>query len=260
MIAVLLGWPAISACTKEESLHPDPLPVVEGYLAPGQTTVVRVTREITYGSVDTAVALANLALRIIHGDQSYSLEETAPGEYTSDDLPVIPGDRYRLSFEYNGREITAITTVPQSPGAVTASATDIAVPQFGSGSGAELPDPIRYTWHNPEQAYHLLVVKNVEPNPQPITFNLGDDVIEKPEPAFRLPPHRGDSQQLSIGRFSYYGEHAVILYRIQPEYAALYESNGSNSTDLVAPPTNVEGGLGIFTAVHAADTLWVQVW
>lgn len=253
-------WIVLQSCSEERGSYPEPLPVVEAYLESGKPIRVQITREISYGAADTLSPLRGLSPQIEHQGSRYRLVEAEPGVYASDSLVCTAGDTYRLSFTYLDREISAETTIPLSPGEVTASATAIAVPNLGSGTGVEIPDPIQYRWHNPERAYHVLVVKNVEANPQPITFNLGDDVIEKPEPTFRLPPHRGDSQQLSIGRFVYYGRHAAILYRIQPEYVALYEASGSNSMDLVTPPTNVIGGLGIFTGVHASDTLWVHVW
>lgn len=248
-----------SSCTEEDALAPDPLPVVESYLTPGQPVKVQITKEILYGKTDTLIPLEGLTVQISHNGQSWPLVETAAGQYGTTSLQIAAGETYRLSFTYSGQEITATTEVPAFPGTVTASGTSLTVPQLGSGTGVDIPDPIQYNWDNPDQEYHLLVVRNMEADPQPITFNIGDDVIEKPEPVFRIPPHRGNSQQLSLGRFSYYGRHAVILYRIQPEYAALYEDNGNNSGNLVAPPTNISNGLGIFTGVNAADTLWVHI-
>lgn len=258
-VASLLTIMAICcmACTKERVPVPAPLPVVESYLSPGQRAVVTLSQEIQYGNTDTLIPLTGLAVQIEHAGQGYGLTETRAGYYESSALPVIAGDSYRLSFAYNGRQVSASTSIPSSPGTVTASGTELVVPPIGPGM--QLPDPVQYTWQNPEQAYHLIVVKNMEPSPQPITFNIGGNIIEKPAPVFRVPPLRGDEQSLALGRFSYYGRHAVLLYRIQPEYAALYEDNSNNSTDLVAPPTNVVNGLGIFTGVHAADTLWLQV-
>lgn len=248
---------AFSACTKEKNDKPDALPVVEAYLAPGQPADVHISRELLYGSSGTPAPVSGLTVQIVHVGKSYTLDELGPGRYVSSSLPVIAGDNYQLSFVYNGREVTATTVVPPSPAPVTATASEMVVPQIGAGM--QLPDPIQYSWQNDDEAYCLMVVRNMEANPQPITFNLGDNIIEKPEPIFRMPPTRGHQQQLSLGRFSYYGRHAVLVYRIQPEYAALYENNSNNSIDLQAPVTNINNGLGIFTGVHAADTMWVQV-
>lgn len=257
--ALLLAWSVFYGCSEGEPVIPDPLPVVVGYLAPGHPAQVLITREISYGSTDTLTAISGLSPTITYDGQPYVLAETSPGHYQSADLPLVAGQTYRLAFTYHGREITAETEIPSSPGGFTGSATSLVVPNIGSGSGFEMPDPIQYTWDNPRADYHLLVVRNVEHNPSPITFDIGGSPIEKPEPAFRLPPHRGDRQQVTLSRFSYYGEHEVVLYRIQPEYAALYEQTSNNSTDLAAPPTNIVGGLGIFTGIHPTDTLHIHV-
>jgi hypothetical protein len=257
MLVVTTLVTTLQSCTKNNDEKPDPLPVVEGYLAPGQPPAVSITREVLYGGSGTVTPIAGLTVQITHSGQQYTLAEVSPGRYQSSSLPVIAGETYRLSFSYNGREVTATTEVPFSLAPVTATASEMVVPQIGAG--IQIPDPILFSWQNPNEGYCLMVVRNMEANPRPITFNLGDNVIEKPAPLFRMPPIKGHQQQLSLGRFSYYGRHAVIVYRIQPEYAALYEDNSNNSTNLEAPSTNIENGLGIFTGVHAADTLWVQV-
>lgn len=256
IFSLFIGIAGIS-CTKENNAVPDPLAVVESYLTPGKPITVNVTREILYGSTDSLMPVSGLQVLVTHSGQVDTLSEIMPGKYELLHAAVVAGDAYRLSFQYNGREISAETKVPTSPGLVTATATQMVVPQIGPGM--QIPDPIVFRWQNPEQAYHLMVVKNMETNPQPITFNLGDKIIEKPAPVFRLPPIKAGQQQLALGRFSYYGRHAVILYRIQPEYAALYEDNSNNSGSIVTAASNIENGLGIFTAVNAADTLWVNV-
>ncbi|MBK6828196.1 MAG: hypothetical protein IPG86_15690 [Chitinophagaceae bacterium] len=78
-------------------------------------------------------------------------------------------------------------------------------------------------------------------------------------PVFRTEPSQTTTQDLSFQQFTYYGNYRVVLYRIWPEYAALYEDNGANSTNLAEPPTNVVNGRGIFTGINTADTLYVRV-
>lgn len=247
----------LTSCRKEPNPMPAPLAVIESYLTPGKPITVHITREILYGSADTLSNISGLQVRISHDGQTEVLTETGPGRYELLNANVLAGGNYLLSFSYQGKDVSAETTVPLDPSSVTASATQIVVPQIGPGM--IIPDPIIFTWQNPEQAYHLMVIKNMEANPQPITFNLGNDVIEKPAPVFRISPMKGSQQQLSLGKFSYYGRHAVLLYRIQPEYAALYEDSGNSSASITTAATNVKNGLGVFTGVNPADTLWVTV-
>ena len=50
----------------------------------------------------------------------------------------------------------------------------------------------------------------------------------------------------------------MVLYKVNPEYAALYEDPGDNSLTIKTPFSNIENGLGIFTAVHS-DILYIDV-
>jgi len=48
-----------------------------------------------------------------------------------------------------------------------------------------------------------------------------------------------------------YGRHRVILYRVNEEYANLYENRNQDSRDLNEPPSNIEGALGVFSAFNS---------
>jgi hypothetical protein len=52
--------------------------------------------------------------------------------------------------------------------------------------------------------------------------------------------------------------HAVILYKLNPEYSTLYDDSGNSSINLKAPYSNITNGLGIFTGMNA-DTLYLNV-
>jgi len=51
----------------------------------------------------------------------------------------------------------------------------------------------------------------------------------------------------------------VILYHLNPEYAALYKFSGNTSLDIKEPVTNIENAMGIFTGI-SADTLKIHVY
>ncbi|MEM7368673.1 MAG: hypothetical protein AAF587_08705 [Bacteroidota bacterium] len=55
-----------------------------------------------------------------------------------------------------------------------------------------------------------------------------------------------------------FGTHRVIVFRVNAEYAALYESSGTSPVSLSQPPPNVENGLGIFSGI-SGDTLFFEV-
>lgn len=58
--------------------------------------------------------------------------------------------------------------------------------------------------------------------------------------------------------FSYYGTHQIILFKLNSEYAALYENSGTTSQSLTVPPTSIVNGYGIFTGINS-DTLYIEV-
>jgi len=67
-------------------------------------------------------------------------------------------------------------------------------------------------------------------------------------------PLTGINNTLRSQSFQYFGSHNIVLYRVNAEYAALYQSSGTTSQNLSTPPTSITNGLGIFTGINA-DTL-----
>jgi hypothetical protein len=74
----------------------------------------------------------------------------------------------------------------------------------------------------------------------------------RPDFAFRKEPNQSNETELSSRDFQYYGNHSIELYHLNPDYAALYNSNSTSSQNLTNPITNVENGLGIFTGINKA--------
>jgi hypothetical protein len=153
--------------------------------------------------------------------------------------------------------VFATTTVPAKPMNFTGSASTITAPTPPtSGTVPTMPDPVNFSWSNPNNDYHLMIVRCIEPNPVEISTG---GAVRLGSGTFRTEPTQTSYQPLRPMQFKYYGLHEVILYRILPEYAALYEDNGSNSNNLTDPPGNIFNGLGIFTGVNTADTLHITV-
>jgi hypothetical protein len=240
------------ACTKEDDgIAGINKAVVESYLAPGQPVSVKITKEIEYGVDDINQPLDNLTVTVTNNAITYALINAGNGIYTSSVIPINVGETYQLNFDYNNVQVSATTVIPSKPVNFTQSATTITVPV--SFPPTSFPDPIKLSWNNPDLDYHLAVVSNIEANPVLIN-STGQG-----RPVFRTQPSQSTTQDLTFQQFTYYGNHRIVLFRIWPEYAALYEDNGTNSTNLAEPPTNVVNGRGIFTGINTADTLYVRV-
>jgi hypothetical protein len=60
-----------------------------------------------------------------------------------------------------------------------------------------------------------------------------------------------DSYSINHRIIIHYGRHQVKLYRINQEYADLYMSRQQDSRDLNEPLTNIQNGLGVFSAFNS---------
>ncbi len=237
--------------------------VVEGYLVSGAPPTFTVSKLIALRS-DVAFSDEDVnALSPVIRDEDtgidYLLLPQGDGSYTNTEMIAAEGHTYSLSLPYNGEVVTASTVIPDKPQDMALSATYIEVPSFQpmgmavARTKAFGSEPVEVTWSNPNGDYYMLLVECTEANPRSI-YNFDDDE-ERPDFRFRTEPTTSASSQLSMQSFSYYGYHNVILLRMQPEYALLYQSTSNTISEIHA---NVEGGYGIFTGM-SSDTLRIRV-
>lgn len=246
-----------ASCDEMEMQRADNnIPVVESYIHPGKEISVSIYKQLIFNSDDTTnQELDNLNVIISDGTNNYVLHNTGQGNYENPDIVVTENQEYSIQFDYNEKVVHAITRVPKKPEGLYLSSSTIEVFSFddivpGSGMMPDV-DPVDVTWSNPDNDYHIIVVENIEPNPVLIT-----ESTDLPMLSFRITPTQGTSQELRNRNFTYYGDHRLILYKLNAEYAALYEQLGTSSLDIVAPPSNIENGLGIFTAINS-DTVYI---
>ena len=77
---------------------------------------------------------------------------------------------------------------------------------------------------------------------------------------FRLvaPPTTDDYHFINMMELETLGLHVAKVYRVNEEYAELYENRTQDSRDLNEPPSNIHGGLGVFSAFNS-DSVFFQV-
>lgn len=252
---LLLG--TISSCNKFNLKTSDSnVAVIEGYITPGDSVAIKIKKQIVYGEDNGENNfINNLNVHLFTEDGEYLLTPLNDSLYVTTSLNVDEGEEISISFDYNDQTVTSQTLIPHRPEDFSLSPSSISVSNDGPGPGGGNPGSniIEISWSNPDANYHMIVVENIEDDPELI--NQNDD---RPLRAFRNEPTQGDSQEIRGMGFTYYGRHRVILFRLNPEYAALYEDLNTTSLDLTAPPSNITNGLGIFTGINS-DTLYVQV-
>lgn len=185
-------------------------------------------------------------------------DEPGRYHYPGDDLLVEVGDVFALEASHGARTATAETVVPVPPRGLSLSATVMAPPQFGVRGGGFQPgadDALVARWENSASELHYVVVDNVEADPTPFAESpFGGGFARR----FVQPPTAGDSALVGARSLSWFGRHRVRLYRVNEEYADLYEGLNQDSRDLNEPPSNVRGALGVFSA-FSADSAFFEV-
>lgn len=263
ILALCIGSFALQGCEEDTAINTEAdKPVVEAYLRPNQPVQVRISRQIPTGSSGTSdFGIADLDVQVQEGTVSYALNHLGNGVYRApSDLVPQSGKTYRLSFLYLGVEVYAETTIPERPVGFDLSATAITVPNpngGGGGFGGGPPEPVEATWENPNREYHVLTLTPVDASPRRINDDDDDEDDDQGVPNSLGSPTREASTNINAMQLTYYGRHAAVLSRVQPEYAALFQSSGNQQT-LRSPSTNVVNGYGIFTGV-ASDTLYLRV-
>ncbi|OCX50792.1 hypothetical protein BEL04_18855 [Mucilaginibacter sp. PPCGB 2223] len=222
--------------------------VVVGYLNAGKPISIKIYEQKALD--DTASygpALSGLTPGITDGSKSINLTETATGTYTyADSTYLTPGKTYTLNFTYNGKPVTASTIMPTKPTGYTSSATTLQLPLATTQNNTIA---LIFKWKNPDSLYHVLVFKNDETSPYNVHLQNNSPVN------FTFNVNKAEAYNVYYRSLNYLGVYRAILYRVNKEYIDLLNNTTTTtSKNLTNPPTNVVGGLGIFTAMQS-DTI-----
>jgi hypothetical protein len=240
-------------------------PIVAGYIFGGQTIdSIRVTQSNSYaGNDSTLITLDDLNVKISDGATTFELTNIEGGYYQNLEVIIEFEQSYTIEFEHNNDVVFAETYVPQKREAsIQTNEISMEKIEFTGGIPTSLPtfpDPVEVSWENSEGDYYYVVVQNIEDNPEYVNSRLEDPDFDNQRFTFTSEPQIMGSYTIDPRReIQQFGTHQVIVFRVNPEYAALYETSGNSSLSLAQPPTNIENGLGVFTGV-SSDTLVLEV-
>ncbi len=235
--------------------------IVEGYLSAGNPVdSLRVTQSNTYAQVEEEIiTLDDLNITIADENNRFELTSIGNGYYQHADLIISAGKDYQLEFEREGEVISAVTYVPERNIASISTSevelTKIEAGVFPSG-GITIPDPVEVSWNNEFGDYYYVVIKNLEDDPEYVNENI-EEFDEQLQ--FTSEPLISDFYAIRpLAHLTQFGTYQIIVFRVNPEYAALYQNSGNSTLSLEEPPSNIVNGLGIFTGV-SSDTLFLEV-
>ncbi len=245
-------------CDSVDVRPDDALLVVEAYLYAGEPVeAIRITRVVSLASGDSVAApVLDASVRLVRDGSAYALSRVGDDgryAYLGTDLSVDAGDVFVLEVQAEGHHLAAETTVPPPPVGVALSGTVLRVPGVVRGTRDNF---LTITWDNPDRALHYVVVESLTAD-EP-TYILPDDVRERIG-AFRLVtvPTDANYHDVNARSLQVLGPHRATVYRVNQEYADLYENRQQDSRDLNEPPSNINGGLGVFSAFSSHAVTFV---
>lgn len=265
LITILIS---LAGCEKiEKSSEGDTKLVLNAYLYENEpVTSVRLNETLPFTSSDTVFPIifdANISIQ--WKDQDFPLlPSDSAGFYHCPDsnLRIIAGEKYDIEIFHGEDVLTAETTVPQKPDSLKLSMTSIEIDPDMSPRDMRLAGmaDIEVTWSNPNGEYFYILVENIEENPEDIEFGFsGPFGGMRPNFRFLSRPFITDTYIIRVFlSVQQYGAHRVKLFRVNQEYADLYENREQDSRNLTEPLSNVNNGLGIFTA-FSCDVAYFEV-
>lgn len=257
---------AMAGCDSATGELGEDLAVIEAFIFANEPVDnIRVTSTIPLASTDSIAApIDDAQLRLIKNGVTYELAARGVDGYyyyPGDDLAVEPGDHFELEMDYLGQRATAETVVPPSPTGVLLDSTILEAPTFNFGGGGPGGGPgggrggfdqgLLVTWDNSGNLLHYVDVRGLEEDHEAIFPDFLGQRIGR----FRFisEPTRDSFFEINLLILEGIGSHEVRVYRVNQEYADLYENREQDSRDLNEPPNNVDGALGIFSAFNSVS-------
>ncbi len=238
--------------------------VLQGYLYANQPVRdIHLASSMAIGGTDTVDApITTASVVLTKNGTQYQLVSNSgdPGDYfyPGNDLSVNVGDVFTIGIDANGEHVSSETVVPSPPQQLALSVTtlhfqtDSIQTRFGTRVGVNGLDTAVVSWSNPAGDYFFVVIESVDANRQ----------LMRPDSTFTRrfvsQPTNQDNYRLNNNSILYTGQHVLRLYHVNKEYADLYRSRVQDSRTLNEPLTNVQNGLGIFSA-FASDSLYFNV-
>lgn len=266
----------ILSCQKEDNAieNTSEAIVVLAYLyADSPLDSIRITKTIPYTIDADLEVVDDLIITISTDNEDVILESIGDGYYRNLDHIVQQETAYSLNFEFEEKLISSQTYI-KSAVEVSLSSTEIELDKVelqtggpGGGPGGGVPgamtddEVVDITWQNGNNDYYFVVIRNIEEDPEFVNafFQDLEDDNDRPRRVFRTEPDITDTYSINSRReLQTYGTYEIIVYRLNTEYAALYNTVGSSTLSIAEPPTNIANGLGIFTGV-TPHTVYLEV-
>ena len=244
--------------------------VVEAYVYTGEP--VRNIRVKQLVSLDTpdgdSELIDNADVSLMKSGTSFHLtynNQTGYYTYSNNDLVIAALDEIHLDVTVNNRHAQALTVVPTSPVGLSLSKEEMVIPEIKSAADFIGNNPLEdaeilLDWQNPAHELHYVVIEFRSNLLRPILPSDIQEVVDGLLEDFAIitPPDTISSYLISGALLPSYGPYVAKVYKVNQEYADLFDSEEQDSRDLNDPPSNIINARGIFTA-FSSDSLSFEI-
>ena len=177
------------------------------------------------------------------------------------------GQTLDIEIVLDGTVASSTSIVPEKPTGLSLSKTELIVPTLGFNFGlreqiADLfeNETSTLSWNGQAGRSYFVVIENQEETIEPLLpSQIPEESLELLS-SFRFisEPSEATSFEIISIALETYGMHMAKVYSVNEEYVELFNSDTQDSRDLNEPPSNIQNGLGIFSA-FAVDSIAFEV-
>ena len=263
------------SCEDEAIYTPDERFVLQAYLYANEPVWdVSIRNAVPLTVTDSIGEPINDAIITLYkNDVAYTLvssSDTGSYQYVGNDLTVEKDDVFSIEAIVGEKTASGTTSVPDSPEGVTMTVESIVLPEIKLDAVTGRPEfgvmqalrglidevQLDVVWDNPNELLHFVVIENDEDDQETLFPDFGGKFGSSGgRGSFQRisAPTRESSYEINFSEIQYWGKYIVKVYRVNQEYADLYENLEQDSRDLNEPPTNIKNGLGIFSAFNSQN-------
>lgn len=261
ILIVSIAMVMLVSCSKElmTPIVPDNVAIVESYLYAGDSAItIKVTKLLPFSvdSTDATEYISGLHLQVNGAD----LTETSTGTYTLQlsEKRIQPGEQYKLKFLYGSDTISSTTVIPNKPLNFSISSHYIytdRITSSGGGFPSGQPADLTLSWDNADSSYYYVVIQYMESTRDFINYRYASlDLSDTTS----ISPMNASETQLGMQSLHFFGRYRIVLFKVNTDFAELYQQTEVNSNNITNPVTDIKNGFGVFTGM-ASDTSYLEV-
>jgi len=268
ILSVLIG--GILGCGELERPNTNQF-VVEGFVtADFKVNDIKIKETVGLADEVIDIPIDDALVRLATAEREVLLDYnplTQKYEDTSGEFLIEVGQTLDIEIVLDGTVASSTSTVPEKPTGLSLSKTELIVPTLGFNFGlreqiADLfeNETSTLSWNGQAGRSYFVVIENQEETIEPLLpSQIPEESLELLS-SFRFisEPSEATSFEIISIALETYGMHMAKVYSVNEEYVELFNSDTQDSRDLNEPPSNIQNGLGIFSA-FAVDSIAFEV-